>query len=866
MVSTIHSSEYTPVKPKKTRKPATLTVRSVDHDKCLWLAYEIAAAKLSKKDRDWVISRYIELVDFYLKNNTLSGYKDIDTNLTKTLETIFKAHFQHFIAKPNSGRLIFVSGSNRQCRSMDYFNSTQPNRSASASSVQTLENLTTYYNLNNPDNLATKNTLLLADIHANQPIGTTFDAIKSEVESNHGTYVTDKASTSSDKKIDLLCEIDPYKFTSAYAQMHEAASAHPEEIIDVEFTDDNVDILNSLRDFYTAHKECMPHNVRLCLRSYDMTGESTQTFVPVDIEGTGAINTQWQQTVRYAIEENAIDANLPELGDTVQDKAAKATSLFAIHFEIAAITPQSSQKTIDALAQKMIDHGGNHPGFLKHVFSGELNTSQRLLQTAVFDALDKRLKLYETCRQENTAAQQKLIDLEQTVLGRSARGSWRSIPAWANWVAAPGEWSLSNWWSGEYNKKLPSNKEACVTLWPWETVQLDCQYQRKIQMPVTPNIVVNSTPETTPEKNSASADTQKFVTDSFRCSANALLPFWLRGQTEKDKQANAASWSYSFCSWPTKSDVLPSIKRGKERYKAANESLDEASAHLITQRDDLTKSLTQRFVKLVNEAAINTNAFANPIQHDLAGRIYNVQDDNGQITMHLANTAPINVFEGNSSNITNRFTCWLTSEDHSQNNVKVAMRLGVEETGEGKKWGQLITAQLTSLQHTVDQQLTLALRTFVASLRTANPNITEADLKPIFAMARVQLINDLRIQIQEAFSKSYGNEACHLDAKGFGRLQTKLEQIHKKVPKMVLPVVAAKLSETRAFKDVFGKGTDTRAAIKEQSRPLYDALKAAAPTQSCGERMASFGNAMWAKLPSLGFNAYKSVPTVSPIK
>lgn len=889
MVGNIHRSEYTTPKKTNARKPANVTLRSVDHDKCLWLAYEIAAEKLLTLEKNtqaiqlWkgqslelikyfsrkgslqdypglpentqaalekvlqFNSHYIQLVDHFLNNGNLTSYSQWPNNSIdrKNLEDIFEKHFAFFIEPPKQGKLIFISGSNRQSRMLDYENSTGTNfddpfatsqRVPTASSVHTLKNLCSYYLLKNPGKQASVSPLLLADVQTSATVGTTYNAIEQEVTGEHGAYTNKGTPSVAERALKQFCAVDKTKFTEVYLLVQAAACQNPNGMKDVEFIDDHHEILQHLQKFFTEHPEFIPKNVRLCLRQKDMIDTPPIEFKSIEIEGSGPINTHGQDACRFLIEAN--------VGDSEKDNALlpyeERSGFFAPHLslftEIATITRHSSQKTITALAQKIIAQEENHPGFLKHAFPGEPDSHRLVLQSAVFEALDKRLKLYETLTQSNSAASQTLTALEQTVLGRNARGAWRSNwlsgSAWSAWLARRTDWSekgWSNWRNGTHNINDPKNLEAYVGLWPWETRLLDCSFQRKIEgVPV--KMEENEISEKLPPET-------KEVTSSFRCSA--LFPFWFRGQTEDDKAAGKAKGNgsilasvYSFCSWPTKQDVATSIERGKEGCKEANERLNEASAHLIGQRDGLTTRLTQRFI---GEAAAPTDTL-NQNRYDLAGNSYQLHGEAPQITMSLVKNPSDNKFDGNNSQSSNQFTEWLTSEASSENSTKVARRLGVLE----ENWGKLITSQLSDLQCTLDQQLTHALRIFEASLSSKEKTENEPNLKSIFAEARVQLIQAVKTQVQEAFSQCYQKQEHCLDQKGFSRLQTKLDKIHQQIPKMVLPVVAANIIAEPKFKKFFEKGSGTRAAIKEQAPQLYAALKAEEkkPTKTAAPALA----------------------------
>lgn len=410
---------------------------------------------------------------------------------------------------------------------------------------------------------------------------------------------------------------------------------------------------------------------------------------------------------------------------------------------------------------------------------------------------------------EKTARIAELEALKTTVQTRNPRAAWRSWDAWADWRTRQtvsnffSAKAWSDWATGQHNIK---NEHAQVGLWAGPTW--------------------------------LGGESTRLGNLTNEVRLGATLPTFLTG-----------------CAWPTKKTVIDRID---ESLQAVRESLRTEEARVIELHQQLVNDPTKAFMG----AAVSLG-FRQPF--DLAGQRYQCTPNTTQesslnnsprtvasVEQPLQVMCPVTSNNSIASIFKNSgFKSWL-NEGATDNAISIVQRLDAEGS-----WGEKIADKLTHIQLTLDQHLTLALRTFAASVSKTGQNVTEPDLQHMFAIAREQLINDLRTQIQEAFSKSYqvnnSNPALCLDAKGFSRLQTKLEQIHKKIPKMVLPLVAAKLIKTPAFKAVFNKGTATRADIKEQSRPLYDALKAAAPTQPWYEFMPSFGNTIWAKLSSLHF-------------
>ncbi len=132
------------------------------------------------------------------------------------------------------------------------------------------------------------NTFLLADIFGNLPNGASFDLILRELEHpnwldsykkpvyEHASFVADEL------KRPLL-----------FAQMQEAAAAHPDEPIEFDFIDDSEKILFNLQKFFKENPHMIPQNVTLRLNQYagdQMTPKS-------EIKGTGLAYDNYKELV-----------------------------------------------------------------------------------------------------------------------------------------------------------------------------------------------------------------------------------------------------------------------------------------------------------------------------------------------------------------------------------------------------------------------------------------------------------------------------------------------------------------------------------------------------------------------------------------
>lgn len=853
MVGNIHSSEYATLSESE-----PLVIGSYDNDGCAYLSYEAYCQRLLQDKVDFsqgndepkqlrlnraihhfsqngsmnsysggvgteivaqineklvlTAAQFDKITQSFLKYGSLKHYRNRD-NISKkhlnTLETMLQTHYKSF-----QGVDIIISGSNRQYYERDYSNSSKTGVAANPSGIHILAQMGHFLSNLLPRKKVKTDHFLLADLFDDATPGSTAKNIQKKLLPNGkypprtpdalGDYAGKPFSTT-DGVLSDFSRYDEDKLTLLYAQMQYFANKYPNRTIQFKFFDDRLDILQALQSTFQDNPELIPQNITLELQQRDTIQGMPSSFAPQTINGNGPINQNWQMDCRYLI----YQVNKEMAEDQAQ---AKNVALESRLLKIKTLT--SFTKLAEICSKESKDP-------LKSL----IITERAALATKIT---------------EKTARIAELEALKTTVQARNPRGAWRSSEAWADW----------------WTRQTVSNFFSAKAWSDWATGQ----HNIKNEVETITDIKDNTKDRVTPIGLWAG-------------------PTWLGGEsTRLDNLTNDVRLGATLptfltgCAWPTKKTVIDRID---ESLQAVRESLRTEEARVIELHQQLVNDPTKAFMG----AAVSLG-FGQPF--DLAGQCYQCTPittqesslNNSPRTVASAESVPGNsktakhslqvmcpvnntddaqpLFENSG------FTDWL-NEDTTANARPVVQRLGVE-----KSWGREIADKLTGIQHTLDQHLTHALRTFAASVSKTGQNVTEPDLQHMFAIAREQLINDLRTQIQDALSKSYGNPECCLDAKGFSRLQTKLEQIHKKVPKMVLPVVAAqliKLIKTPAFEDVFKKGTDSRTAIKEQSRPLYDALKAAAPTQPWYEFMPSFGNCLASLNPLNWGKGYRISPT-----
>ena len=169
---------------------------------------------------------------------------------------------------------------------------------------------------------------------------------------------------------------DKTKISLIYAQMHKAASDHPEEDVVFDFYDDLDEILNPTCQFYTSHPDLMPNNLSLRLHRY--SGEEIEH--KKEIQGQGIIDEHYYANTRFMYECGAgasfaeLEANRkagrglledPNVGQELLDDSAKLDKfnyerqgqLNALKVDISRVTkePAASNEFITRLKNLLGD-------------------------------------------------------------------------------------------------------------------------------------------------------------------------------------------------------------------------------------------------------------------------------------------------------------------------------------------------------------------------------------------------------------------------------------------------------------------------------------------------------------------------------
>ncbi|MBN9229646.1 MAG: hypothetical protein BGO90_08140 [Legionella sp. 40-6] len=119
----------------------------------------------------------------------------------------------------------------------------------------------------------------------NDQFKTAGDSYKAILQHHYGNKVTPQESTISDST----------KLSLIYAQLHRAASLHPQDTISVDFYEDNHDILTEMGNFFGRYPEMLPKNVEINIIPYNGTFFGKKQT----IKGTGTIDHAYPWTLRY---------------------------------------------------------------------------------------------------------------------------------------------------------------------------------------------------------------------------------------------------------------------------------------------------------------------------------------------------------------------------------------------------------------------------------------------------------------------------------------------------------------------------------------------------------------------------------------
>jgi len=170
--------------------------------------------------------------------------------------------------------IILMVGSNRQDHSRNRFCADTNKNGCCFRAMEQLANHPRYRKIFSLDKY------LLADTDNHLPAGTCFDEAR-KWGKTHFKFIGDE-----------------YKIRLLYAQMHRIASQYPNARIRFIFSDDRLDILNLVNNFfYVLHPELRPHNVDLYCLPWSERDRSLRER-PKEISPGGEIDFNYEKNIR----------------------------------------------------------------------------------------------------------------------------------------------------------------------------------------------------------------------------------------------------------------------------------------------------------------------------------------------------------------------------------------------------------------------------------------------------------------------------------------------------------------------------------------------------------------------------------------
>lgn len=198
-------------------------------------------------------------------------------------------------AKPPSGHsyseTIVMNGSNRQSHNSD----------ATRSGIKSGKSRTTESSFEAIDKVSkylggTLDTFLLADVYGNKSPGAAHQEALNNNTKTHADW-----------------QVDNYKITIIYAQVHKIASENPGREIHFDFYDDDARVLRALDKYFQENPDKLPEKVNLRLNQYKP--DKTEEIKTKCIQGTGKTDNDYAQTVRnmkpmeHSVQEAPLRAN-----------------------------------------------------------------------------------------------------------------------------------------------------------------------------------------------------------------------------------------------------------------------------------------------------------------------------------------------------------------------------------------------------------------------------------------------------------------------------------------------------------------------------------------------------------------------------
>ena len=195
------------------------------------------------------------------------------------------AQLKREIQEKNYHRIVFGLGSNRQDNNIDSDNLSKTGRH---SFLPLLPLMQEYFAQSHFDREVLFDSFMMADIFTKFQSGKKTQSGKSFQDILLSAPNTDYAKT----------RFDHSKVSLVYAHAHRAALLNPDADVTINLIDDNLEILQSLSEFFNANPDQLPKNVRLHLTRY-ANSQIDDKNVFSEIKGSGALDRCYDWTTRY---------------------------------------------------------------------------------------------------------------------------------------------------------------------------------------------------------------------------------------------------------------------------------------------------------------------------------------------------------------------------------------------------------------------------------------------------------------------------------------------------------------------------------------------------------------------------------------
>lgn len=240
-----------------------VNLRLYDIDGCL---YNNAAVKEKSIIQKFYNNQYNSFRSWLLRHNNKFLKKQITDIQSKKYD-----------------KVIVGCGSTRQSYYLDALNKLTKKGASFAPTLPVIQN---YFKQQAQQNVVV-DPFLMADIYETNP--------QSTVGENYKKIL---AAELSDKKFNDFSHtiVDKNKILLIYAQAQRTAVLNPNADIVIDFYDDNVIILDNLKDFFNQNSDLLPSNVTINLHQY--AGEKIKSNKPIKGKGS-RIDANYQWTIRY---------------------------------------------------------------------------------------------------------------------------------------------------------------------------------------------------------------------------------------------------------------------------------------------------------------------------------------------------------------------------------------------------------------------------------------------------------------------------------------------------------------------------------------------------------------------------------------